>query len=239
MINSQRYLVLSLAYRGYICGTILHVMNEVLLIILAYLIGSIPTAVWVSKRFFKIDIRDYGSGNAGATNTFRVLGSKWGTVVMSIDVLKGVIATSLYVLLPYYMTDEWSRTNFMVGLGLSAVLGHIFPIWAGFRGGKGVATLLGMAVAIQPLVALCCVGVFLLVLYLTRFVSLSSILAGVSFMVFILFIFNEKETLYRIFAVMVALMVILTHQKNITRILKGTESKIPFFKNRDRRKGRK
>jgi len=214
-------------------------MNEVLLIILAYLIGSIPTAVWVSKRFFKIDIRDYGSGNAGATNTFRVLGSKWGTVVMSIDVLKGVIATSLYVLLPYYMTDEWSRTNFMVGLGLSAVLGHIFPIWAGFRGGKGVATLLGMAVAIQPLVALCCVGVFLLVLYLTRFVSLSSILAGVSFMVFILFIFNEKETLYRIFAVMVALMVILTHQKNITRILKGTESKIPFFKNRDRRKGRK
>lgn len=214
-------------------------MNEVLLIILAYLIGSIPTAVWVSKRFFKIDIRDYGSGNAGATNTFRVLGSKWGTVVMSIDVLKGVIATSLYVLLPYYMTDEWSRTNFMVGLGLSAVLGHIFPIWAGFRGGKGVATLLGMAVAIQPLVALCCVGVFLLVLYLTRFVSLSSILAGVSFMVFILFIFNEKETLYRIFAVMVALMVILTHQKNITRILKGTESKIPFFKNRDRRKSRK
>ncbi|MBL7760735.1 MAG: glycerol-3-phosphate 1-O-acyltransferase PlsY [Sediminibacterium sp.] len=214
-------------------------MNEVLLIILAYLIGSIPTAVWVSKRFFKIDIRDYGSGNAGATNTFRVLGSKWGTVVMSIDVLKGVIATSLYVLLPYYMTDEWSRTNFMVGLGLSAVLGHIFPVWAGFRGGKGVATLLGMAVAIQPLVALCCVGVFLLVLYLTRFVSLSSILAGVSFMVFILFIFNEKETLYRIFAVMVALMVILTHQKNITRILKGTESKIPFFKNRDRRKGRK
>lgn len=214
-------------------------MNEVLLIILAYLIGSVPTAVWVSKRFFRIDIRDYGSGNAGATNTFRVLGSKWGTIVMSIDVLKGVVATSLYVLLPYYMTDEWSRTNFMVGLGLSAVLGHIFPIWAGFRGGKGVATLLGMAVAIQPLVALCCVGVFLLVLYLTRFVSLSSILAGVSFMVFILFIFNEKETLYRIFAVMVALMVILTHQKNITRILKGTESKIPFFKNRDRRKGRK
>lgn len=214
-------------------------MNELLLIILAYLIGSIPTAVWVSKHFFKIDIRDYGSGNAGATNTFRVLGSKWGTLVMSIDVLKGVIATSLYILLPHYMTDEWSRTNFMVGLGLSAVLGHIFPLWAGFRGGKGVATLLGMAVAIQPLVALCCVGVFLLVLYLTRFVSLSSILAGVSFMVFILFIFNEKETLYRIFAVLVALMVILTHQKNITRILKGTESKIPFFKNRDRRKNRK
>ena len=214
-------------------------MNEVILILLAYLIGSVPTAVWISKYFFKIDIRDYGSGNAGATNTFRVLGSKWGTFVMMVDVLKGIIATSLYILLPYYLTDEWDRTNFMIGLGLAAVLGHIFPIWAGFRGGKGVATLLGMAVAIQPLVALCCVGVFLIVLYLTRFVSLSSILAGVSFMVFILFIFNEKETLYRIFAVLVALMVILTHQKNIGRILKGTESKIPLFKFRDKNRGRK
>jgi glycerol-3-phosphate acyltransferase PlsY len=158
---------------------------------------------------------------------------------MMVDVLKGIIATSLYILLPYYLTDEWDRTNFMIGLGLAAVLGHIFPIWAGFRGGKGVATLLGMAVAIQPLVAICCVGVFLIVLYLTRFVSLSSILAGVSFMVFILFIFNEKETLYRIFAVLVALMVILTHQKNIGRILKGTESKIPLFRSRDKERRRK
>jgi glycerol-3-phosphate acyltransferase PlsY len=214
-------------------------MNEALLIILAYLIGSIPTAVWVSKYFFNIDIREYGSGNAGATNTFRVLGAKWGTFVMSIDVLKGVIATSLYILLPYYLTDEWDRTNFMIGLGLASVLGHIFPIWANFRGGKGVATLLGMAVAIQPLVALCCIGVFLIVLYLTRFVSLSSILAGISFMVFILFIFNEKETLYRVFAVLVALMVVLTHQKNISRIIKGTESKIPLFKHRDRKKDKK
>ncbi|MEO0065681.1 MAG: glycerol-3-phosphate 1-O-acyltransferase PlsY [Bacteroidota bacterium] len=214
-------------------------MNEVLLILLAYLIGSVPTAIWISKYFFKIDIRDYGSGNAGATNTFRVLGSKWGTIVMAVDVVKGIIATSLYILLPYYLTDEWDRTNFMIGLGLAAVLGHIFPIWAGFRGGKGVATLLGMAVAIQPLVALCCVGVFLIVLYLTRFVSLSSILAGISFMVFILFIFNEKETLYRIFAVLVALMVILTHQKNIGRILKGTESKIPSFKLRDKNRSGK
>lgn len=214
-------------------------MNEFLLIVLAYLIGSIPTAVWVSKTFFNIDIREYGSGNAGATNTFRVLGSKWGSFVMLVDVLKGVIATSLYILLPYYLFNEWDRTNFMIGLGLASVLGHIFPIWANFRGGKGVATLLGMAVAIQPLVALCCVGVFLIVLYLTRFVSLSSILAGVSFMIFILFIFNEKETLYRVFAVLVALMVVLTHQKNIGRILKGTESKVPILKHRDRRKQRR
>jgi glycerol-3-phosphate acyltransferase PlsY len=214
-------------------------MKEVLLIVIAYLIGSIPTAVWVSKAFFSIDIREYGSGNAGATNTFRVLGSRWGTIVMIADVLKGVAATSLYILLPYYMTSEWDRTNFMVGLGLAAVLGHIFPLWADFRGGKGVATLFGMILAIQPIVAVCCVGVFLLVLYLTRFVSLSSILASIAFAVFILIIFNEKEPLYRAFAIAVALLVLLTHQKNITRLLRGSESKVPILKYRDRRRERK
>src|ERR1035437_1507600 len=211
-------------------------MDEFLLIVLAYLIGSIPTSVWVSKKFFGIDIRDYGSGNPGATNTYRILGSKWGTFVMLMDMLKGIVATSLWILLNHYFVNELHRTNFMIGLGLAAVLGHIFPIWAGFKGGKGVATLFGMAVAIQPLVAVCCVGVFLLVLYLTRFVSLSSVLAGVAFMVFILFIFNAPEPLYRVFAILVALMVVLTHQKNISRILKGTESKVPILKQRDRRK---
>ena len=211
-------------------------MKELLLILMAYCIGSIPTAIWISKAFFGIDIRDYGSGNAGATNTFRTLGSKWGTAVMIVDVLKGVVATSLYILLPYYLTSEWDRTNFMVGLGLAAVLGHIFPIWADFRGGKGVATLFGMIIAIQPLVAVCCVGVFLLVLYMTRFVSLSSILASIAFAIFILFIFNEKEPLYRAFAITVAMMVILTHQKNITRIIKGDENKVPILKYRDRRR---
>jgi acyl phosphate:glycerol-3-phosphate acyltransferase len=216
-------------------------MNEFLLIVLAYLIGSIPTSVWVSKRFFGIDIRDYGSGNAGATNTYRVLGARWGTFVMIVDMVKGIIATSLYLLLPFYVvpSHDWDRTNLMIGLGLAAVIGHIFPIWAGFKGGKGVATLFGMVVAIQPLVAVCCVGVFLLVLYLTRFVSLSSILAGISFAVFILFIFNDDVTLYRVFSVAVALLILLTHQKNINRILNGTESKVPIFKYRDRRRQRR
>src|SRR6185503_2909024 len=214
-------------------------MNEFLLIVLAYLIGSIPTALWVSKYFFGIDIRDYGSGNAGATNTYRVLGSRWGTFVMIIDMAKGIVATSLYILLPYYMTNDWDRTNFMIGLGLAAVAGHIFPIWADFRGGKGVATLFGMILAIQPLAAVCCVAVFLLVLYLTRFVSLSSILASVAFAVFILYIFDAKETLYRGFAIAVALMVVLTHQKNITRLLRGSENKVPIFKYRDRRRQRR
>jgi glycerol-3-phosphate acyltransferase PlsY len=213
-------------------------MKEIILIISAYLIGSIPTSVWVSKRFFGIDIRDYGSGNAGATNTYRVLVSKWGTFVMIIDMLKGVVATSLYIFFPGYLNNELHRTNLMIGLGLAAVLGHIFPIWANFKEGKGDATLYGMALAIQPIVAVSCVGVFLLVLYLTRFVSLSSILAGIAFMVFILFIFNEKESLYRIFAGIVALLIVLTHQKNITRIIKGTESKVPILIHRDKRKKR-
>jgi len=216
-------------------------MNEAVLIVLAYLIGSIPTSVWISKYFFEIDIRDYGSGNAGATNTFRILGSKWGTIVMIVDVVKGIIATSLYIVLPYYLAHEHddARTKIMIGLGLAAVLGHIFPIWAGFRGGKGVATLFGMIIAMQPAVALCCVGVFLLVLYLTRFVSLSSILAGVAFAVLILFIFDDNVTLYRVFSVLVALMVILTHQKNINRLINGTESKVPILKYRDRRRQRR
>jgi glycerol-3-phosphate acyltransferase PlsY len=207
-------------------------MTEFILVIVAYLLGSIPTSVWISKSIFGIDIRDYGSGNAGATNTFRVLGSKWGSIVMIVDVLKGVIATSLYVLIPYYLTEELARTNFMIVLGLTAVFGHVFPIWANFRGGKGVATLLGMALAIQPTVALLCIVVFLITLISTRFVSLSSMLAGIAFMVFILFVFNEKETFYRLFAIVVALMVVLTHQKNISRLIKGTENKVPIFKNR-------
>ncbi len=219
-------------------------MNEFVLIILAYCIGSIPTAVWISKHFFNIDIRDYGSGNAGATNTFRVLGKKYGSIVMAVDIIKGVVGTSLWILVPQYLnitteSDQLHRTNFMIGLGMASVIGHIFPLWANFKGGKGVATLFGMALAIQPIVAVLCVAVFLLVLYLTRFVSLSSILAGVSFMVFILFVYNAHEPLYRIFAIIVALMVVLTHQKNISRILNGTESKVPIFKYRDRRKERK
>jgi len=214
-------------------------MKEVLLILLAYLIGSVPTAVWVSRFFFGIDIREYGSGNSGATNTFRVLGSRWGAFVMAVDVLKGVLATSLYIIVPFYLGSEWDRTNFMVGLGLAAVVGHIFPLWADFRGGKGVATLFGMVLAIQPLVAVYCVGVFLLVLYLTRFVSLSSILASLAFAILILFIFNEQEPLYRAFAIAVALLVILTHQKNISRLLRGSESKVPILKYRDRRRQRR
>ena len=214
-------------------------MKELLLIITAYLIGSIPTALIISKHFFGVDIREYGSGNMGATNTFRVLGSKFGTIVMIGDMLKGVLAVALFNLLPYYLTNELDRTNLMIGLGLAAVAGHIYPIWAQFRGGKGVATLFGMLLAIQPVVAASCVGVFLLVLFLTRYVSLSSILASVALPICVLWIYNEKEVFYRVFAVAVSALVVLTHQKNISRLLKGNENRVPILKYRDRKKLRR
>ncbi|HMU59883.1 MAG TPA: glycerol-3-phosphate 1-O-acyltransferase PlsY [Chitinophagaceae bacterium] len=214
-------------------------MNELLMVILAYLIGSVPTSVWVSKHFFNIDIRDYGSGNAGATNTYRVLGPKWGTIVMAADMIKGIIAVKLALLLPEYADSEVRLQNLQTILGLAAVIGHIFPIWAEFRGGKGVATLFGLVLSISPWTALSCVGIFILVLYLTRFVSLSSILASIAFPVFILVIFNVENPVYRIFAIAVALMVVLTHQKNIGRLFKGNESKVPILKHRDKRRERR
>ena len=214
-------------------------MKEVLLIILAYLIGSVPTALIISKRFFDIDIREYGSGNMGATNTFRVLGPRFGSIVMVADMLKGMAAVGLYNFLPHYLHNELDRTNLMIGLGLAAVTGHIFPVWAQFRGGKGVATLFGMILAIQPEIAVLCVAVFLSVLYLTRFISLSSIVASVALPICVLWIYNEHEVFYRVFAVAVACMVVLTHQKNISRLLKGNESRVPILKHRDRRKNRR
>lgn len=203
-------------------------MSEVWLIILAYLIGSVSNATWISRKFFHIDIREYGSGNAGATNTFRVLGPKVGTIVMVLDMLKGIVAVKLALLIPYYSMPAHATqlVNFQVGLGLAAVVGHIFPVWYDFRGGKGIATLFGMVLAIQPLVALSCVGVFLLILFLTRYVSLSSILAGIAFPLLLIFIFREQELFYKLFAIAIALLVILTHQKNIGRLLKGTENKV-------------
>jgi glycerol-3-phosphate acyltransferase PlsY len=214
-------------------------MKESILILLAYLIGSLPTSVWVSRAFFGIDIRDFGSGNAGATNTFRTLGARWGVFVMLADMLKGLIAVKLAFLLPFYVDNEFARTGFQIGLGLAAVIGHIFPVWADFRGGKGVATLFGLILGISPWSALGSVGVFLLVLYLTRFVSLSSILASIAFPIFILVIFNVDNDAYRVFAVGVALLVILTHQKNIARLINGNESKVPILKYRDRKRERR
>lgn len=122
--------------------------------------------------------------------------------------------------------------NLQIFLGLAAVLGHIFPIWADFRGGKGIATLFGMILGIQPLVAVSLIGVFLLMLFLTRYVSLSSISASIAFPLLILFIFNEPELSYRLFAIATACLVVLTHHKNINRLINGNESKVAMFKKR-------
>ncbi|HTN16910.1 MAG TPA: glycerol-3-phosphate 1-O-acyltransferase PlsY [Chitinophagaceae bacterium] len=208
-------------------------MLDILLVLLAYLLGSIPSAVWVSKRFYGIDIREHGSGNAGATNTFRVLGKNAGVIVMIADTLKGFIAVKLSILSTYTWTSE-PFVNLQVILGIAAVLGHIFPVWAGFRGGKGIATLFGMILGIQPLVAVSLVGVFMLMLLVTRYVSLSSISASIAFPLLILFIFREPELSYKIFAIGTAALVVLTHHKNITRLLTGSESKVPIFKKRDK-----
>ncbi|MGI9191669.1 MAG: glycerol-3-phosphate 1-O-acyltransferase PlsY [Chitinophagaceae bacterium] len=209
-------------------------MHELILLVLAYLLGSIPTAVWISRYFFGMDIREHGSGNAGATNTFRILGSKAGSFVFFIDMLKGFLAVDLAYLIPRYQMDNMALTNFQVLLGICAVVGHIFPIWAQFKGGKGIATLFGMILAIQPLVAACLVGVFFLMLFITRYVSLSSITASIAFPVMIFFIFHEPEIMYRLFAVATAILVVLTHHKNINRLLAGNENKVPLFGKKNR-----
>lgn len=213
-------------------------MNEIVLIFIAYLIGSIPTAVWISKTYFDIDIREHGSGNAGATNTYQILGPKWGTFVLVVDMVKAIIAVKLAYFLQASYDSELYLVNLQLGLGLAAVIGHIFPIWANFSGGKGVATLFGMVLGIQPNVALYCVGVFILVLFLTRWVSLSSILAGIAFPIFIFLIFNESEDRFRAFALGVGILILITHQKKIGRLLKGGENKLHLFKNRHRRRSR-
>ncbi|MBL7691697.1 MAG: glycerol-3-phosphate 1-O-acyltransferase PlsY [Flavipsychrobacter sp.] len=206
-------------------------MTLAILIIIAYLLGSIPSAVWVSKWVYGIDIREHGSGNAGATNTFRILGTKAGSGVMIADMMKGFIAVKLSIFSSYAWTSE-PFVNLQIFLGLAAVLGHIFPIWAEFRGGKGIATLFGMILSIHPIVAVSLVLVFLMMLLLTRYVSLSSIAASIAFPVLILFIFNAQaqELSYRLFAIATAFLVVLTHHKNISRLISGNESKVPIFR---------
>lgn len=205
-------------------------MHEIILLLMAYLLGSIPTAVWVGKYIYKIDIRNYGSGNSGATNTFRVLGSKAGSFVFFVDTLKGFLAVDLAYFIEKYQMDSVALTNFQVLLGIAAVVGHIFPIWAQFKGGKGIATLFGMILAIQPIVALSLIAVFLIMLFVTRYVSLSSITASIAFPLMIFFVFREPELMYRLFALVTAIMVVMTHHKNINRLLKGNENKVPLFK---------
>jgi glycerol-3-phosphate acyltransferase PlsY len=195
-------------------------------VILSYLIGSMPTALWVGKAFYGVDIRAHGSGNSGATNTFRVLGKKAGSMVLFIDVLKGLTAASL-VRYCYFLDPGSVR---YVNIQLVSVLGHIFPIYCQFKGGKGIATLLGMIIGIHYLSALACVILFIVVLFSTRYVSLSSMLAAIAFPLFAIVIYKNEEPLFVAFGIAAAIMVILTHQKNIARLVEGTENKAKLLK---------
>lgn len=197
---------------------------------IAYLLGSIPTAVWVGKAKYDIDVREHGSKNAGATNTFRVLGKKPGIVVLSIDVLKGTIA----VLLPFiFNVGYWSSDHLIqvkLVCALAAVLGHVFPLFANFNGGKGVATSLGVIIGVHPSAALICIILFLIVFLISNFVSLGAIVASVSFPVSILLIFKETSTWLIVFSIVLSTAVIFAHRKNIMRLMKGEESKMNLFK---------
>lgn len=195
-----------------------------MLVILAFLIGSIPSSVWIGRIFFKVDIRKMGSGNAGATNTIRVLGWKAGIPVLIIDIFKGWIA--VYIA-NFFLFDFVGNQfiYFKIILATSAVLGHIFPIYVGFHGGKGVATLLGVGIALFPLASLIIAGLFLVILFISRIVSVSSILSSIAFPIVVIFILNTEEVPLIILSIVVAVFVPITHKNNIKRLLKGEEKK--------------
>jgi acyl phosphate:glycerol-3-phosphate acyltransferase len=201
-------------------------------LVVAYLLGAVPTAVWVGKRFYNKDVRQFGSGNAGATNTFRVLGKRAGIAVLFFDVLKGWSATSLAnCLLNTGIISSSELLYFQLLYGITAVVGHIFPIYVGFKGGKGVATLLGVVLAIYLQVALLSIGIFLIVFLVWHYVSLGSMLAALSYPL-LMFIpeFRPENPVLNIVGFVLCILVIWTHRENIQRLRMGSESKIYLFK---------
>lgn len=205
-------------------------MDFVVFGIIAYLLGSIPTSVWLGKSYYGIDVREHGSKNAGATNTFRILGQKPGIIVLFIDILKGATA----VLLPYfflqYKIDYERLIQIQLLTAILAILGHVFPLFANFKGGKGVATSLGIIIGIHPPAAGICLGVFLVVFILSKYVSLGAIITAISFPLLIIFLFNVDSIWLRGFSILLGSVVVLTHKKNILRLVKGEESKMNLFK---------
>lgn len=197
------------------------------MIVIAYLLGSIPSAVWIGKKYYGIDIRNYGSKNAGTTNILRVLGVRAAVPVFIIDFFKGFVAVAVIGLIRY---DSHVDISWLIGLKIiavfAAVLGHIFPVFAGFRGGKGVATLVGAVTGIYPTVVMLCFAVWLLVLVVTHYVSLASMIAGCSFPMFVMLSHRASQsTAFIVFSFVTAVLLIFTHRKNIDRLRKGTESK--------------
>lgn len=197
----------------------------ILLIVAAYLLGSIPSAVWIGKRFYGVDVREHGSKNAGATNTLRVLGRRAALPVFAMDMGKGFAAVMLYNLSPY-KADAGLVFYVKLALVIAVVLGHIFPVFAGFKGGKGVATLAGSVLGVSPAAVLLCFLTFLVVLAISHYVSLSSMTAGVMFPVYTILLPGPTEIPMLVFSCVIALLLIWTHRRNIKRLCNGTESKI-------------
>ena len=205
-------------------------MIFLILIFVSYIIGSFPTAVWVGKIFHNIDIREHGSRNAGATNTFRVLGNKWGWIVLFVDIGKGYLAASLPFFLNslyYGFKDEVLILQLIASL--CAVVGHVFPVFANFRGGKGVATTLGIILAINLDTALISLAIFLIVFLMTQYVSLGAIIASILFPFISFFAMHEDARIMIIFSILVSLIVLFSHRKNINRLLRGEENKMNFL----------
>ena len=204
----------------------MNILYCVIAVVAAYLLGSIPTAVWIGKSFHGIDVREHGSGNAGTTNTIRVLGWKTGIPVLIIDMAKGWLASMLPVFLRIAPTGSAQLTDLQILTGLIAITGHIFPLYAGFRGGKGVATVAGAMLAIHPYLTLASFGVFLIVLLLTGIVSVSSMSMGIAFPILLFTLFDTPSLIFKIFSVFVAVALLITHRNNIKRIIKGEEKKL-------------
>lgn len=208
------------------------------LIIIAYLLGSIPSAVLISKRYYGVDIRDHGSKNAGATNMLRVLGRRAAAAVFALDFLKGFVAVTIIDLMKYDevfaggRNEEWYYILRFIAV-FAAMLGHIFPVFAGFRGGKGVATLVGAIVGVNAPMVLLCFGIWFLVLLISNYVSLASMIAGCCLPVLTLISPKVNHLVsFVVFSFVVALLLLFTHRKNIRRLIKGTESKIYVLKPR-------
>ena len=189
------------------------------LIILSYFFGAIPSGVWIGKIFKNIDVRDYGSKNSGATNSYRVLGAKLGIAVLIIDVLKGFI--------PLYIASKFNlKYNDLVILGLVAILAHTFSCFISFKGGKGVATSLGVFLFLAPVITLILLVIFILVVYFTKYISLGSITAA--FLLPIFTFFTHRDTYLFTLSVVIDIFVIYRHKTNISRLLSGTENKFKF-----------
>lgn len=198
----------------------------------AYLLGSIPTAVWVSRLFHGIDIREHGSGNAGATNVIRVLGWKTGIPVLLVDVAKGWLAASLPVVFNLDAGGSSDMINLQILCGIAAITGHVYPVFAGFMGGKGVGTTVGVLLALNPLLTLLCLGLFIAVLLVTGYVSVASMSFGIAFPLFLFTLFGTPSVIFKIFSVIMAVLLIFTHRSNIRRLMKREESKFIRRKNK-------